>query len=282
MGDRRASRLDTVIFADSDTFTDPRVCAMTEHGFTVERFESIDSTNTYLMERSRAGAPAGLVAVADFQTAGRGRLDRRWEAPPASCLLTSVLLREPLPADELHLATAAVALAAVAAIASLSGRGPDVKWPNDLLFDGSKVAGVLAEADARAWDGAPGTTAIVVGIGINLTWPGPPDVGGTSVEAATGVGPGRDELLDALLFELEARRRLLASPEGRAELASELELRTVTIGQEVRVELSSGMIEGRAVGINRLGHLLVMVDGETRPIAAGDVVHLRPSLAPPV
>ena len=170
----------------------------------------------------------------------------------------------------------------MAAIASLSGRGPDVKWPNDLLFDGSKVAGVLAEADARAWDGAPGTTAIVVGIGINLTWPGPPDVGGTSVEAATGVGPGRDELLDALLFELEARRRLFASPVGRAELASELELRTVTIGQEVRVELSSGMIEGRAVGINRLGHLLVMVDGETRPIAAGDVVHLRPSLAPPV
>jgi BirA family biotin operon repressor/biotin-[acetyl-CoA-carboxylase] ligase len=255
---------------------------MTEHGFTVERFESIDSTNTYLMDRSRSGAPAGLVAVADFQTAGRGRLDRRWEAPPGSCLLTSILLREPLPADELHLATAAVALAAAAAIASLSGREPEIKWPNDLLFDGLKIAGVLAEADTADWAGAPGSTAIVVGIGINLTWPGPPDVGGTSVEAATGVGLGRDELLESLLIELEELRPLLASAGGRSALSRALEQRTATIGQMVRVELGTGVIEGRATGINRFGHLLVDVEGEARAIAAGDVVHLRPSLPPPV
>ena len=112
----------------------------------VRRFAEIDSTNRYLLDEARAGAPEGAVAVADYQSAGRGRLGRRWEAPPGSNLLTSVLLRPALAVDELHLCTVAVALAAAAACEGGRGVVPELKWPNDLMVGGRKLGGILAEA----------------------------------------------------------------------------------------------------------------------------------------
>ena len=122
------------------------------------------------------GAPEGLVALADFQTAGRGRLDRRWESPPGASLLCSILLRAPVAPDELQLVVAAVALSARAAIVRLSGVRPDLKWPNDLIVGDAKLAGLLAEI-VSSGDGL----AAVVGIGVNLTYDGPDDVDATSV-----------------------------------------------------------------------------------------------------
>ena len=123
-------------------------------------FDSIDSTNRYLLEEARKGAAEGVVAVADHQTAGRGRLGRRWEAPGGSNLLMSVLLRPPLPADQRQLASSVVALAATDAIAAVVGLEVGIKWPNDLLApDGRKVAGVLAEADLAGSDRRPGGRA---------------------------------------------------------------------------------------------------------------------------
>ena len=139
----------------------------------IRRFESIDSTNRYLLEEARGGAPDGVVAVADHQSAGRGRLGRRWEAPPGANLLVSVLLRPDLPADQRQLAGAVVALAATDAVAGVAGVDVGIKWPNDLLGpDGRKLAGVLAEADLSAGP-TDGTLPppIVVGIGINVNWP---------------------------------------------------------------------------------------------------------------
>jgi BirA family biotin operon repressor/biotin-[acetyl-CoA-carboxylase] ligase len=248
---------------------------MSTPGFEVEHFAEIDSTNTYLMGRAREGAPAGLVAVADHQTAGRGRLGRTWEAPPGASLLCSVLLRERLDPDSLHLATAVVALAAARAAERTCGLRPGIKWPNDLVIDGAKVAGVLAEADPDALGGPAGTTAIVVGIGINLTWPGPPDVGGTCLLDATGSTVGRDEILATMLEELSGRLELLRNIDGRAQLTDELERSLVTIGQIVTVETPSGMIRGEAVGLSAAGHLLVDSSGNVIEIAAGDIVHLR-------
>jgi BirA family biotin operon repressor/biotin-[acetyl-CoA-carboxylase] ligase len=246
---------------------------MTHHGFAIERFDVIDSTNTYLLEKARSGAPGGLVAVADHQTAGRGRLDRRWEAPSGAALLMSVLLRERLAPEELHLATAAVALSAVSAAEEACGLAPGLKWPNDLVIDDAKVAGVLAELDLST----PEAPAVVVGIGINLTWPGPPDVGGTCLLDATGVTVERDVILDLLLGHLERRSSLLATTEGRAALLAELEERLVTVGRLVRVVLADGEIEGRAVGLSSDGHLRVeTVDGVV-DVSAGDVIHLRPA-----
>ena len=116
----------------------------------VRWFEEIDSTNTYLRGEAADGAPEGLVAVADHQTAGRGRLDRRWESPPGANLLASVLLRPDCNPDDLHLCTGALGLAAVDACAEVAGVEAQLKWPNDLLVGGAKLAGILAEADFSA------------------------------------------------------------------------------------------------------------------------------------
>ncbi|HLH27362.1 MAG TPA: biotin--[acetyl-CoA-carboxylase] ligase, partial [Acidimicrobiales bacterium] len=158
----------------------------------VRRFETIDSTNAYLLEAARAGAPEGVVAVADYQTAGRGRRGRRWAAPPGANLLVSVLLRPALPAELRPIAAGVVALAARDAVQRTCGVELGVKWPNDLVTaEGGKVAGVLAETDAGtgagggeaggrgaggrgAGGGAGGglEPAVVVGIGLNCNWPG--------------------------------------------------------------------------------------------------------------
>jgi biotin-(acetyl-CoA carboxylase) ligase len=114
----------------------------------VRRFIEIDSTNRYLADEARLGSPHGLVVVAGYQTAGRGRLGRRWDAPPGVNLLMSVLLR---PGDDPaapHAGVLAVALAAADACTAVAGVEPRLKWPNDLVVDDLKLAGILAEVIA--------------------------------------------------------------------------------------------------------------------------------------
>jgi BirA family biotin operon repressor/biotin-[acetyl-CoA-carboxylase] ligase len=225
--------------------------------WSVSRFEELDSTNRLLMDAARSGsAAAGEVCVADFQTAGRGRLGRTWEAPPGSALLCSILLRPGLPAERLHLVTAAVAVAG----AQVTGAG--IKWPNDLVVDRpggtAKLAGVLAEA-APPW--------VVVGIGLNLT-AAPP---GAATLAELGDGRSRDEVLDALLGAL-------APLVGDwPTVAKEYRRRCVTLGREVRVELpdAADSFSGVAADVDDDGHLLVETEVCLKTVAAGDIVHLR-------
>src|SRR5690349_5822405 len=126
--------------------------------FRVAHVAETGSTNADLVAAARAGEPAGAVLVADHQTAGRGRLVRAWQAPPGSALLCSILLR-PRPGTVVHGAVWSVALAAREACRRLAGVAPDLKWPNDLLWDGRKLAGVLAEAVTGAHD--PGRVTAV-------------------------------------------------------------------------------------------------------------------------
>jgi BirA family biotin operon repressor/biotin-[acetyl-CoA-carboxylase] ligase len=247
---------------------------MSRAGFTdVRRFAELDSTNSYLLEEAALGAPEGVVAVADHQRAGRGRLGRRWEAPPGGCLLVSVLLRPALPPERLFVGGALVALAAADAADRVAGVAPELKWPNDLVIGGRKVAGVLAEARS-----APGTgPALVVGLGLNVTWPGPDPATTTSLSAAAGRPVDRESVLEVLLDRLAERRPALDQPDGPDDLVAELARRCATVGQAVRVELSAGSFEGRAVGLTGSGHLVVDTAGVRREVAAGDVVHLRPA-----
>ena len=263
---------------------------MPETRFTdVRRFASIDSTNRYLLDEARAGAPEGVVAVADHQTAGRGRLGRTWEAPAGANLLMSVLLRPELAPDQRHLATTAVALAAVDAIGvtirviGASHRPVGVKWPNDLVApDGRKLAGVLAEADLAS--AAPGLPApVVVGIGINVNWPAtdedlPPELRGAaaSLRQLAGAEVDREALLAALLAALGPRTADLATVEGRARLADDLRAGCTTIGTAVRVDLPDGSFTGTARSVTDEGHLVVESGGTLRTVVAGDVVHVRP------
>jgi BirA family biotin operon repressor/biotin-[acetyl-CoA-carboxylase] ligase len=257
------------------------VSAMWGGTWDVHRFEEIDSTNAYLLRQARLGAPEGMVAVAEHQSAGRGRLDRRWESPPGASLLASVLFRPDLDPAELHLCTAAMALAAAEACRRVAGVGPVLKWPNDVLVGEEKLAGVLAEA---VFDGGPGSgggpggaMAVVVGIGLNVDWPGPAGAGGTSL-AELGAGPvDRPALLGALLDALSARRALLDSVTGRREVVAELRNRCATLGRRVRVELAAEAVTGVATEIDDAGHLVLRTSAGSRTVSAGDVVHLRPA-----
>ncbi len=239
----------------------------------VRRFEEIDSTNTYLRTEARGGAHDGVVAVAQHQTAGRGRLDRQWESPPGASLLLSILFRPQLDPSELHLCTAAVALAAAEACRSVAEISPTLKWPNDLLLGESKLAGVLAEAEFDQGS----VSAVIVGIGINVAWGGPEGVGGTCLNDQAGRTIDREELLQGLLSALAPRRNSLDSLEGRQQLAHELRQRCSTLGQQVRVEMATETVTGLAQEVDDAGHLIVVTTEGTRTVAAGDVVHLRPA-----
>src|SRR5213078_4741069 len=113
----------------------------------VRRHAELDSTNRLAADLARAGAPEGVVVVADHQTAGRGRLGRTWVAPPGSSVLMSVVLRPTVAPERRHVVTLALALAARDACVEVTGVMPDLKWPNDLLVTERKLAGILAEAD---------------------------------------------------------------------------------------------------------------------------------------
>lgn len=242
----------------------------------IEHFDVIDSTNTWMAERALEGAPEGLVAFADFQSAGRGRLDRQWESPPGASLLCSILLRPDLAPDQLQLVVACVALAARAALVRLSGVRPALKWPNDLIVGDAKIAGLLAEivsVDERL--------AVVVGIGVNLTHQGPANVLSTSVRSASGVTITPPALLDILLDELEARRALLDSADGQASLRDEYRRALVTLGQMVRVERTNDAIVGLAKSVDEFGQLIVLVEKDEVLVTVGDVVHLRAHEAEP-
>ena len=213
----------------------------------VRWYAEVDSTNRV----AAAMAAPGLVVVADHQTAGRGRFDRRWEARPGSSLLVSVVL----PRSARH-ATVVVSLAAAQACADVAGVAPDLKWPNDLIVGERKLGGILGETAAGHQ---------VVGLGLNVNWgtARPPD-GGVALDELTGRPVDRLALLAALL------RALGEPPE---DVLGAYRRRCVTLGQVIRVELGGDVIEAQAVGISPEGHLL-LEDG--RAIAAGDVAHVRP------
>ena len=224
--------------------------------FDVRRFETIDSTNTWVVAKARSGAAEGLVAVADHQTAGRGRLGRVWEAPPGANLLMTVLLR-PAPDVPAHLAVAAVALAGREAASSVGGVSCGLKWPNDLVIaDGRKLAGVLAETD--------GAGAVAVGIGLNVAW-------APEGAACLGADVARDDVLDSLLGSLGGWLDA-----GWGAVARAYREACVTIGRRVRVELVDGEVfEGAAADVDDAGRLLVETAVCLRTVDVGDVTHVR-------
>ena len=231
----------------------------------MRRFAEIDSTNRYVLARARSGAAEGLVAVADHQTAGRGRLGRTWVAPAGSSLLISVLFRPRLRADRLHLVTAAMALAACDACEAEVGLRPDVKWPNDVVVGEAKLAGVLAEAELPA---------VVAGMGLNLNWSETP-AGLTGRAVSLGQVAGRpidrEAVLDHFLGYLAERAS------DWSQVGTEYRRRCATLGRLVSVKLTAETLTGTAVDVNDDGSLVVDVGGRRRCLASGDVVHLRPA-----
>jgi BirA family biotin operon repressor/biotin-[acetyl-CoA-carboxylase] ligase len=238
--------------------------------FDIRRFDSLDSTNRYALDEARRDAPEGVVAVADHQTAGRGRRGRVWQAPPGSSLLVSVLLRPNLPPERAALATMVAALAMADAVEATTGVAADVKWPNDLVVGDRKLGGLLAETET-AVDGT--VSAVVIGIGVNLNWralPAELAETATACNLLTGHAVDRDAVLDGFLANLATRYEQLdrALPEYRARLA--------TIGRRVRVERDGAdSLVGKAADVGPNGELVLETEHGRIAVRVGDVVHLR-------
>ena len=241
----------------------------------VELVDEVDSTNRVLIDRARRGGAHGAVLVADHQTAGRGRLDRRWEAAPGTALLVSVLLRPRLAAERAFLITFAAGLAAVAACEDVAGVRSLLKWPNDLVVADDlatrKLAGLLAESVIEERTLA----ALVVGMGLNLRPSPRVPPGGATLEELAGRAVARDDLLGAWLEHLARRLDQLEDGGDRALLADYRQACT-TLGRPVRVERPTGAVDGVALDVDAEGHLLVETASGVQTFAAGDVTHLRP------
>lgn len=247
----------------------------------LRRVDETGSTNADLLGLARSGSPEGVVLVADHQTAGRGRLGRRWTAPPRSSLLMSVLLRPALDPEHLFSATMAVGISAADACRDTIGLAPALKWPNDLIVTGvdgtvRKLGGMLTESLLRRDQ----VEALVVGIGINVNWPEPlPDELADIATALNHLAArpvDRDELLVALLEHLDLWRPALDDGAGRRSLRDRYLDTCATLGRQVRAELADGSIEGRAVDVSAEGHLVIeLASGTRRDVVAADVVHLR-------
>ncbi len=238
------------------------------------------STNRDLLAAAAEGAPEGLVLVADYQSAGRGRLDRAWIAPAGASLLVSALLRPSVAPEDLFLLTLACGLAAVDAVEEVAGVKPGLKWPNDLvvtegLLIDRKLAGILAES--HVVDGR--VDAVVVGMGLNLDWPDdlPAELAATaaSVNHLTGRPVDREEVLVAWLRHYDRHLDAIASAGTREDFLAEVRSASSTIGRDVRVENPTETFEGRAVGIADDGRLLVDRAGEVVAVTVGDIVHAK-------
>ena len=237
-------------------------------------FDELGSTNTALMEEALAGASEGLVVVADHQTAGRGRLGRTWSAEPGTALLVSVLLRPPLPVEEMSVVLMAAGLAACDGVGDAAGFRPGLKWPNDLVVGDRKLAGLLTESTGGS---SPG---VVLGLGVNVSAGAyPAELAGEATSCAERAGRpvDRGELLVALLAALESRYATALAPGGRKATLDAYRADSATLGRRVRVDLTAGpSLEGEASRVADDGRLVVADDeGREHLVHVGDVKHLR-------
>ncbi|MGA4543306.1 biotin--[acetyl-CoA-carboxylase] ligase [Uniformispora flossi] len=224
---------------------------------------------------ARSGEAEGLVVVAESQTAGRGRLDRTWTAPPRSGLFLSLLLKPvDVPVQRWGWLPLLTGVAAARAMSRAGGIDVRLKWPNDLLVGERKLAGILAE---RAGEG------VVVGIGLNVTLAEGelPVPTATSLALAGSTTTDRDPLLRALLREFEdwyVRWRAAGGDARASGLLAAYTDTCATIGRRVRVQLPAGRtLVGTATGIDDDGRLVVAGPAGPEPVGAGDVVHVRPA-----
>ena len=229
------------------------------------------STNADVAAAARGGAQSGLVLVSDHQSAGRGRFTRVWEAPPGTSLAISALLRPPpgVPAKRWSWLPLLTGLAVADGLRVATGIRSEVKWPNDVLIDGRKVCGILAERVA----GAAGAAA-VIGMGVNTSLAEhqlPVQTATSLALAGADVEPG--EVAASILEALgEWYLRWLDGADLRADYAA----RCSSVGRTVRVQQSvTESVVGEATGVDADGRLLVMVAGRLLRFAAGDVAHLR-------
>lgn len=240
------------------------------------RFDSLPSTNLEAMKRASDGAAEGLCIVAGEQTAGRGRRQREWVSPCGAGLYFSILLRPQFAQSSWPLLTLMAAIAVHDALLAECQLETDIKWPNDILVDGKKLCGILAETIDT-----PAGRAVVVGIGINLTqsaFPPALETIATSVETGTSAKPDLAKVLEALVSMLVTHYEVLNAVDGNAEIVRSWCTRSSYCrGKLVRVTDGNETFLGTTRGLERDGALRVETDnGEIKVLRAGDVSSVRP------
>lgn len=230
-------------------------------------YDRVGSTNDVAKQLADAGEPEGTVIIADEQTAGRGRLGRAWVAPPHSSILMSLVLRPNLAPSQTARVTMAVALGACEAICAETGLAVQIKWPNDLLVHGKKIAGILLEAgivgDALEY--------VIVGIGINVNF-NVASIAEVSNDATTIADElerpfPRVRLVQALLQSIEEYYLRV-----NENLVSEFSAHLATLNQWVRAQTPAGIEEGVAERVNENGALILRrADGSHIELLAGEV-----------
>ncbi|MFI5078023.1 MAG: biotin--[acetyl-CoA-carboxylase] ligase [Vicinamibacteria bacterium] len=234
------------------------------------RLGRVESTQAVAFALAAGGSPDRTVVIAEAQSAGRGRRGRTWHDEPGASLLTSIILRPRLTPARLPMLSLAAGIAVAEAVERVTGLAPRLKWPNDVLVDGRKLAGILLESRiGTASLDAGAAPLVVLGIGVNLAqraFPAELAERATSVHLATGRTVQADALLSALLEALDAWRARLET-EGGAPIRERWRSLADTLGRRVTIDGVSGI----AVDVDDDGALIV-ADGPTRHrVVAGEV-----------
>jgi len=242
-------------------------------GRDIQVFEQTASTNDVAEKLARDGVREGVVVFAESQTKGRGRLGRVWMSPARKGLWFSVLLRPNLHPQESTQLTVISATALRRAIKAITGLTADIKWPNDLLLNGKKTAGILSEMNAEM----DRVRHVVLGIGVdvNLDASGfPPELRkiATSLKIESGQAISRAELAVAILHELDFDYARICTGKF-AEIADEWEAACVTMGRNVTVHVGERHFRGRAESLDDDGALLIRTEhGHLERVIGGDVM----------
>lgn len=241
-------------------------------GRNIVHFERIDSTNTYLKRAALDGAAEGTVVIADAQTAGRGRLDRLFQSPVGKGLYLSVLLRPDLPPERLLSVTALAGVAACNAVERVCGVRPGMKWPNDLVLENRKLAGILTELVVLE----NGRLCVVIGIGINISQAAEdfsPDVAeiATSLQMALKHPVSREQLATTLIAELDRMYEALLQ-DCLLPYLTAYRQSCVNLGKTVQLIHPDGSREvAEAESIDEMFGLVVRTAGGMRTVRSGEV-----------
>jgi len=241
-------------------------------GRDIRVFQETTSTNDVVEKLARDGVKEGVVVFAESQTRGRGRLGRKWVSPPGKGLWFSLLLRPNLRPQETTRLTVASATALRRAIVSQTGLQPEIKWPNDLLISGKKVAGILTELSAEL----DHVRYVILGIGVDVNpalsdFPESIRSIASSLRIAAGRPISRPDLAVAFLREFDRDYSRVCSGQFAA-VADEWEEHCSTLGRQVSIRLGPREIRGRAESLSPEGELLVRSEfGHLERVVGGDV-----------
>lgn len=233
-------------------------------------YDVIDSTNIKAKQLAEEGHPAGTLVVAEKQETGRGRRGRSWDAPAGSGIYMTLVLKPEINPNNASMLTLVAALAVAGGITKCTGTQAGIKWPNDIVMEGKKVCGILTEMSAQF----DYVNHIVVGIGINVHnehFPKEIEEMATSIYLQTGEHINRATLIEEILEQFEHYYAIYLKTEDLSGLVKEYNAGLVNMNKNVRVLDPKEPFEGKAMGINERGELIVDTWESRKLVSSGEV-----------